>query len=67
MTATELARYVGTNGVAMITLKSGTLSIAVRVKDARQHFGRIELQVTPTGGLGQVWITVKNYREGKRK
>lgn len=54
MTINEIAKYLGKVGTVLPGL--GSISIAVRVYDARQVYGRIELLVKPTEGSGEAWI-----------
>lgn len=53
-TASELAKLIGKHGLLHVTRPQ--LSFRVEVLDARQQFGRIDLQVKPEDGEGTAWV-----------
>ncbi len=53
MTANELGENVGREGTWTTPIAS--IKIRVKILDARQIFGRLELKVTPLGGTGEAW------------
>lgn len=53
MTANELGQYVNREGTWSTPI--GSIQIRVRVIDARQIFGRLELKITPLAGSGEAW------------
>lgn len=54
LTAVALAAYVGRRASYQVT-KPATLRIEVDTTDARQIFGRVEIQIEPTHGAGKAW------------
>lgn len=54
MTINEIAKYIGKTGTILPGL--GSISIPVKVYDARQVYGRVELLVKPVSGTGETWI-----------
>lgn len=52
MNSTELAEYVGREGL----LRVDHLSVTVRSLDAREVFGRLDVLVEPVQGTGQAWV-----------
>ncbi len=64
MTAVELASYVGRTGGW--TIPTGdAFKVRVRVVNAREIFGRVELRVSPLEGSGEAWTTVQNVELDK--
>jgi hypothetical protein len=52
-TANELAANVGREGLWSTPIAN--IQVRVKVIDARQIFGRVELKVTPLAGSGEAW------------
>jgi hypothetical protein len=52
-TANELAANVGREGLWSTPIAN--IQVRVKVIDARQIFGRVELKVTPIAGSGEAW------------
>jgi hypothetical protein len=53
LTANELNEYVNREGTWAAPIAD--LKIRVKVIDARQIFGRLELKITPLAGSGEAW------------
>ena len=56
MTAGELGKLIGNNGLITITMHSQSFKAPVEIIDARTAFGRVDVLVKPTGGEGQAWV-----------
>jgi len=50
-TQNDLNEYIGKTG----TYETGGLVVNVKILDARNTFGRVDLLITPVSGLGQKW------------
>lgn len=60
MSARELAKYIGREGLAAWLTRGGTtLRVPVKVLDARTAFGREDVQITPLGGKGSAWVSLE--------
>lgn len=54
MTAREAAEYINKRGT--LRIEGGSLTIDVKVLDARKVYGRIDVLVTPIEGEGEAWF-----------
>ena len=45
----------------------GVLLVPVRIVDARENFGRMDVLVTPEGGSGQAWVSAERVKIGRGK
>lgn len=52
MTVKELSASIGKQG----SLSVSGLHVEVKVTDARQVYGRHDLQVAPVNGSGEIWV-----------
>ncbi len=52
MTAKELGQRIG----KPVLLQTGDLQVLCNVLDARESWGREQLQITPQSGQGTVWV-----------
>lgn len=57
----ELARYIGRPAL-FSTVEKSDVSFMVKVKDAREAYGRINLLVVPDKGTGETWVNVESLR-----
>lgn len=57
--AKEMARHIGRRGRVEIAVGGGdgALHVPIEVTDARHHFGRLNLCITPVGGAGEAWVS----------
>lgn len=55
-TESEVSAYVGRSGTLPVQFSSGALGIEVRVLDAREAYGRIDILIEPLYGAGSVWV-----------
>ena len=65
MTARELADLIDKQATLAVPAESkGTavLEVAVQILDAREHFGRIDVLVTPVQGAGQAWVSAERVK-----
>ena len=63
MTSRELLRLLDKEGTLSIPTSSGdTLTIGVRILDARENFGRVDVLVEPITGEGQAWYSADNVK-----
>ena len=60
MTSRELVRLLDKEG----TLSLGGFTIPVRILDARENFGRVDVLVEPITGEGQAWYSADNVKLG---
>ena len=60
MTSRELLRLLDKEG----TLSLGEFTIPVRILDARENFGRVDVLVEPITGEGQAWYSADNVKIG---
>lgn len=68
MSAAEMAKYLGQSGHARMAASNGgdVVRVPVHVIDARETFGRVDLQVVviedgvPSPELGSTWISRDN-------
>ena len=58
MTATERAELVGREG----TVNLDGLNVSVVVVDVRDAWGRLQLQVRPVSGNGEIWVLRERTR-----
>ena len=63
MTAREIADLLDKTA----TLSTEGLSVPVRIVDARENFGRMDVLVTPEGGSGQAWVSAERVKVGRGK
>ena len=57
MTAREIAELLDKQ--ATLELQGSGLVIGVRIVNARENFGRIDVLVTPMEGSGQAWVNAE--------
>lgn len=55
-TAKSLSPYIGREGVFI----TGALRVGIRVLDAREKFGRVDLLVSPLAGSGEEWKSLND-------
>ena len=48
----EITQYVGKTGNVLL----GGLTVAVKIKDVKNSYGRIRYLITPVTGSGEVWV-----------
>jgi len=59
MTVKELAANIDKHGF----LDIGNMQVKVRIIDVRQVFGRIDYNVTPTDGNGNIWVESNRVKQ----
>lgn len=63
MTAGELFNnLLNRQAVLSVPSRAGTLEVRVRILDARETFGRIDLLVSPVEGSGQAWVSADRVK-----
>lgn len=55
LTGFDLADYMGRTG----SLRVDSLRVEVRIADARQVWGRLDLLVSPVAGQGAEWVSAE--------
>jgi len=58
MTTREIAELLD----KAATLETDGLSVSVKIIDARENFGRIDVCVTPEAGSGQAWVSADRVK-----
>ena len=56
MSARDLARFIGQTGTVTFEL---SITVPVRVLDARQVWNRVDFLVEPVHGTGQRWVSAE--------
>ena len=59
MTTREIAELL--DKAATLESTEG-LQVAVKILDARENFGRIDVLVTPEAGSGQAWVSAPRVK-----
>ena len=63
MTAGELDKLRGMNATLRVSERSGaTLGFPVKITDARESFGRLDVLVTPLDGEGEAWVSAERVK-----
>jgi hypothetical protein len=55
-TSQTLSEYVGREGRLILAASPGALHVPVKVLDARDRWGMVDLLVEPIGGSGVAWV-----------
>lgn len=61
MSAKQLGQAIGQTGTLKVEL---SLSVPVKVLDAREVFSRVDYYVTPIGGEGFRWVSAERVELG---
>lgn len=56
MSISEACEHIGNNALLNLVINLSSLSIPVRILDARTRWGRIDFQISPENGSGAVWV-----------
>lgn len=60
-TTAQLAKLLGP-ALLTVSESSAPLSVPVTVIDARTHWGRVDVLVTPVGGTGEAWVSAERLK-----
>jgi hypothetical protein len=61
MNIKQLAETIGKEGLYIVN----GLKIKVKVTDAKQAYGRIDYQIEPVNGQGQIWVNSTSVKMGE--
>ena len=63
MTAREIAALLDKTATLSVTERSGgKLEVPVRITNAREAWGRIDVLVTPVDGSGEAWVSAERVK-----
>ena len=63
MTAREIAALLDkTATLTFVERSGGKLEVPVRITNAREAWGRIDVLVTPVDGSGEAWVSAERVR-----
>jgi hypothetical protein len=61
MSAREMVKLIGREGLARIPMRSGVvLYVPVKIADVRSSYGRDDVMIVPVGGKGSAWVVASS-------
>lgn len=63
MTPKDRESYIGQRATLPVPMRDGSeLRVAVKIMDARDSFGRIDVLVSPENGSGEAWVSADRVK-----